>query len=129
MSLSGSFAAAVLEAGGPLVGTVFGPQILDDDLRTTFGLDGVTDIGAPGAVNVETIAALAPDLIIAELRRGAVEGLEDLNLLRAVAPVYVIELFQPVEAISARFAEAIGGDAAERLAAVRGPTPAGPGPT
>ena len=101
LSLWGYFAAAILEAGGPLVGGSIGTEpALDADLRATFDLSGFTDVGAGDTLNIETIAALNPDLIILPVLGGQTLYEDILPILRDIAPVYGIENFQPVHQIS-----------------------------
>lgn len=121
VSIWGYGAPAVLEAGGPLVGANLAVEpLLEQALRAKLDLSGVTDIGAEGGQpNVELIATLKPDLILTAVQAGTLIHAESLSQLRAIAPVFAVDVFQSVEALSDAIASLVGGEAQAKVDAER----------
>lgn len=121
VSIWGYGAPALLEAGGPLVGGNLAVEpLLEQDLRATYDLAGVREIGAEGGQpNVELIATLRPDLILTAVQAGTLIHADSLPQLQAIAPVFAVDVFQSVESLSATIAELVGGEAQATIAAAR----------
>jgi ABC-type Fe3+-hydroxamate transport system substrate-binding protein len=121
VSVWGYGSAAILEAGGSVIGgTIAVEPLLEQDLRATFDLSTFTDIGGEtGQPNIERIAALNPDLIITATQGGTPLSADVLPQLRAIAPVFAIEVFQSVEALSELMIALLGSQAEALIATER----------
>jgi iron complex transport system substrate-binding protein len=108
--------AHLLSLGAPVVGMAVRESGVRNDISRYFDVDGIMPVGVVYEPDIESIAALAPDLIVGEGFNGA--GMFDDAVeqrLEAIAPVVYIDTFRPIEEVMEDFAELVGADAQSRL--------------
>jgi iron complex transport system substrate-binding protein len=99
----------VLSLGFSLAGMPYRTGRFDPTIAEFYDLEGVEPVGEVYAPNLETIAALGPDLIVGEayqgeatLEPGVVDSLEE------IAPTVFMDTFRPVEEVMEDFGELLG---------------------
>jgi len=113
-------AARALAHGVPLVAIATRGGKVDPDITTTFDVRDLERLGDPYELDVEAVAALAPDLILHEAFDGK-PGLEPGRLARLeeLAPVLLLDNFVTLERAIARASELFGPLATADLDAER----------
>jgi iron complex transport system substrate-binding protein len=106
-------ALQLLSLGAPVVGMVSRGGGFTQDVSRYYDVSALTDVGDYSAPNVELIAQLQPDLIVAsatDLDKATIEQ------LKAIAPTVRINSFRSLEAVMADYAALVGDAATVDLA-------------
>lgn len=103
--------AQVLSLGVPVVGmSNWDGTNWPDYIARYFATDGIEGLGWAEETDLEAVARLQPDLIVAPARGGQIEPTVGVgaDALRAIAPLAAVDPCQPIDAVMGDYAALLG---------------------